>query len=385
MSTNSRSRSRSASASAATPNKKAKTTPATTAVAAASTATAVGSPAGPSSPTRLYWRLDPDQSFSDWTILIREEHEEEDLSGGDAGKEGKPHQRRTKKYHVHRNVLALNPNRCGYFATLLLGQQTFSESDTRTTTLDLPPFAFDAFDWFLDFLYGGGGELSLPNPLPLADGDNDDDSDSDDDTGSNNSDSDSENSDDGSTRSGSSEPAVVVSAVDAVVPLLYLADRFDCPALRKNVLAYAKKELRRLDGTQSEFVQKFITLWNHTTSFHYDDGMNEVLSDWIDWQFRDFAHYCNLVFPGGQLPRMVSSTDADFWVNAFDRAVRDGGLQGLLGDLAYRLCTNLNPAPTKSQFEKITRVVPDMTFLEWECAIGLLEMEEKILNGGDDS
>lgn len=102
----------------------------------------------------LTWRLDKDESFSDWTI---ETHYDWELNlefmKGEQNKKG----REVKTYHVHRNILATGPKKSGYFEALLKSGQ-FSESSNSTSVVELPSGITHDFDDFLDYLYAPPSE-----------------------------------------------------------------------------------------------------------------------------------------------------------------------------------------------------------------------------------
>jgi len=102
----------------------------------------------------LTWRLDKDESFSDWTI---ETHYDWELNlefmMGEQNKKG----REVKTYHVHRNILATGPKKSGYFEALLKSGQ-FSESSNSTSVVELTMGIAHDFDVFLDYLYSSPSE-----------------------------------------------------------------------------------------------------------------------------------------------------------------------------------------------------------------------------------
>ena len=83
---------------------------------------------------KLSWRLDPDESLSDWTVIIESEISSE-----------------SKVYHVHKNILAVGPCKSEYFASLFRTQM--KEADTSTSRITLEDGAADAVPDMLDFMY----------------------------------------------------------------------------------------------------------------------------------------------------------------------------------------------------------------------------------------
>jgi len=102
----------------------------------------------------LTWRLDKDESFSDWTIEVHYEYELNlEFMMGEQNKKG----REVKTYHVHKVTLATGPKKSGYFEALLKSGQ-FSESSNSTSVVELPSGITHDFDDFLDYLYAPPSE-----------------------------------------------------------------------------------------------------------------------------------------------------------------------------------------------------------------------------------
>lgn len=83
------------------------------------------------------WRLDKNESFSDWTIEVSVANETNYSKS---------------TYHVHKATLGLGPKKSGYFEALLKSGQ-FSESSDSTSVVELPEYAMGYFDVFLDYMY----------------------------------------------------------------------------------------------------------------------------------------------------------------------------------------------------------------------------------------
>jgi BTB/POZ domain len=118
---------------------------------------------------RLSWRSD--DSFSDWTIIIRVEAESISHPA-DEGDDGREDVNRKKSgankeftYHVHKNILALGPRRSEYFVRLFESEGTFAESQDNTSRIELHDLAAKAFPEFLDHMYyyktGVGNEVEF--------------------------------------------------------------------------------------------------------------------------------------------------------------------------------------------------------------------------------
>ncbi len=83
---------------------------------------------------QLSWRLDPEESLSDWTLIIETENSVE-----------------SKEYHVHKNILAVGPCKGEYFASLFRARMR--EAETSTSRIALEYGAADAIPHMLDFMY----------------------------------------------------------------------------------------------------------------------------------------------------------------------------------------------------------------------------------------
>ena len=110
---------------------------------------------------RLDWRMDPEESFSDWTIAVS-------VVGGHDRSE---HKRKTIHYHVHRNMLSIGPKRCDYFARLFKNNKGnnkgggsgsgFKENRSKISRVQLHPLAAKAFPILLDYLYSWDDTLDV--------------------------------------------------------------------------------------------------------------------------------------------------------------------------------------------------------------------------------
>ena len=83
---------------------------------------------------QLSWRLDPEVSLSDWTLII----ESEDLS-------------ESRDYYVHKNILAVGPCKSEYFASVF--RTRMLESETSTSRITMENDAAKAIPYMLDFMY----------------------------------------------------------------------------------------------------------------------------------------------------------------------------------------------------------------------------------------
>lgn len=98
----------------------------------------------------LTWRLDPEQSLSDWTVILTSKTTGE-----------------VKPYHLHKNILAVGPRKCDYFVGVFRKTKTQEIANNKTEmTMEGP--AFDCFPHFLDFVYSTGAlELTTETATPL--------------------------------------------------------------------------------------------------------------------------------------------------------------------------------------------------------------------------
>mmetsp|Transcript_1954 Transcript_1954/g.3033 ORF Transcript_1954/g.3033 Transcript_1954/m.3033 type:complete len:609 (-) Transcript_1954:75-1901(-) len=142
------------------------------------------------SPQILTWRLDPDESLSDWTLTVVSnpelnkgssdpldgEHDDDDDDDDDDSDDEIEKEERdeadpiisppqlhrhtshhpTKKYFVHRTQLAVGPRRSDYFAKLFRNGKKRNKRCTGTR-IELRPSAAAAFPAMLDFLYSSVG------------------------------------------------------------------------------------------------------------------------------------------------------------------------------------------------------------------------------------
>jgi len=99
----------------------------------------------------LTWRLDPSESLSDWTIVVR-------TRGDD------PDNRKVDTYHVHKNILAVGPRRSEYFANVFRQARKDNppgETAGATSEVELGAAAAKVVPNFLDFMYSTEGGLDI--------------------------------------------------------------------------------------------------------------------------------------------------------------------------------------------------------------------------------
>jgi hypothetical protein len=82
--------------------------------------------------------LDPEQSLSDWTVILTNK-----LNG------------EVKPYYLHKNILAVGPRKCDYFVGVFRKTKT-QEIASNKTEMAMEGPAFDCFPHFLDFVYSTG-------------------------------------------------------------------------------------------------------------------------------------------------------------------------------------------------------------------------------------
>ncbi|GKY93949.1 hypothetical protein MPSEU_000361800 [Mayamaea pseudoterrestris] len=91
----------------------------------------------------LSWRMDPENSFSDWTIEIVY-----DTTGDDGVVSTK-----TDVYHVHKCHLAGDPRKSGYFVSQFIKGGRFAENGESKSRIELNELAAKSFPDLLDYLY----------------------------------------------------------------------------------------------------------------------------------------------------------------------------------------------------------------------------------------
>jgi len=103
-------------------------------------------PPPPIPSVRSSWRLDPEESLSDWTIQIIVRANHTSTSSGDGDEI-------TTTYHVHKFFLAVGPRKSEYFATLFSKGGRFAEAKDCTSRIPLDELAARSFPILLDYLY----------------------------------------------------------------------------------------------------------------------------------------------------------------------------------------------------------------------------------------
>jgi hypothetical protein len=104
---------------------------------------------GDESEDGLSWRLDPEQSLSDWTLVVQKQDSLE-----------------SKEYHVHKNILAVGPCKSDYFASLFRIQMR--EAETSTSRIELEDLAADAVPHMLDFMYNPQHILNVTSEVAVS-------------------------------------------------------------------------------------------------------------------------------------------------------------------------------------------------------------------------
>jgi len=133
----------------------------------------------PKEPEKFSWRLDPEESFSDWTIVLDvlthpEDEDDDDDENKREADETTPIQ---TEFHVHKSYLAAGTRRSLYF------QQVFSvsshhqnnnnallleESLDATSRIPLEESAARAIPTFLDFMYSENDPLEVTTESAVA-------------------------------------------------------------------------------------------------------------------------------------------------------------------------------------------------------------------------
>jgi hypothetical protein len=97
----------------------------------------------PIQPKELTWRRDPEESFSDWTIVVSRKVEVEQCEA-----EVEP----PATYYVHKHIVGAGPRSSEYFCNVFQNTE-LAESKTSTTVLELKTSAALAFSDMMDFIY----------------------------------------------------------------------------------------------------------------------------------------------------------------------------------------------------------------------------------------
>jgi len=129
------------------------------------------------------WRLDPNESHSDWTIVLQDEDEVyESAASAMRADMNTASSSAVTRFHVHKNLLGVGPFKSEYFSRLFRQQWNptvssssgrsstpvvgsrllLAESKTSTSYISLPSSAIVAFPIMLDFIYGRG---CTPDPF----------------------------------------------------------------------------------------------------------------------------------------------------------------------------------------------------------------------------
>jgi len=95
------------------------------------------------------YRLDPEESLSDWTVEIVVD--------------GTTH----STYHVHKQNLAVGPRRSEYFVKIFSGGGRFAESRDNKSRIELEELNAKYFPELLDYAYEGKLQLKTENSTAL--------------------------------------------------------------------------------------------------------------------------------------------------------------------------------------------------------------------------
>ena len=100
---------------------------------------------------RLSWQMDPEDSCSDWTIIITVK--------------GTPNY----TYYVHKNILSVGPKKSDYFWSVFHRSGLYTEGKNHTSKIDLDDLSASAFPTMLDFQYSNNDVLNIThdNCVPL--------------------------------------------------------------------------------------------------------------------------------------------------------------------------------------------------------------------------
>ena len=141
---------------------------------------------------KLTWRLDPEESFSDWKIIIQIKPPVESLlpssvssslestsddlicSPDDSSQENKESEESqgtitTNTYNVHKCILGLGERKSEYFCTIFKSGR-MAESNNQASEIPLDHQAANAFPIMLDYMYEGKTAIKVTseNVMPLG-------------------------------------------------------------------------------------------------------------------------------------------------------------------------------------------------------------------------
>lgn len=129
-------------------------------------------PPEPEEVAKLKWRLDPDETFSDWKIelvTVAPGTDSDSDDGEERKEEGDVAQPKTvTTYHVHKCHLAVGNRRSEYFARLFKSSGDFKESQDQTSRIELDPLAAASFPQLLDYVYAPDGPLEINTQTATA-------------------------------------------------------------------------------------------------------------------------------------------------------------------------------------------------------------------------
>jgi len=99
----------------------------------------------------LSWRMEPNESQSDWRIEVQRESGSIDV------------------YHVHKTAIAVGSQRCEYFVASIRHDGKLSKALSGVSRLQLYDLAADAVPDLLDFVYSKEGlcDLTTANATAL--------------------------------------------------------------------------------------------------------------------------------------------------------------------------------------------------------------------------
>ena len=89
----------------------------------------------------LTWRRDPEETFSDWKIIVTSKSAKGDNSDS------------PQTYHIHKNIVGAGARGSHYFGRLFRSDR-LKESESSTSCIELEESSMKAFPIMLDFIYG---------------------------------------------------------------------------------------------------------------------------------------------------------------------------------------------------------------------------------------
>mmetsp|Transcript_16886 Transcript_16886/g.26362 ORF Transcript_16886/g.26362 Transcript_16886/m.26362 type:complete len:404 (-) Transcript_16886:34-1245(-) len=114
---------------------------------------------------KLSWRLDPEESLSDYKIVVTTPNDANEDRPQARKRPGKKRKKKKNEgsveFSVHKNILAVGPHSSQYFARLFLSETELTEHTSNASSIELEPSAAKVFPKMLDFIYSSKHDYVL--------------------------------------------------------------------------------------------------------------------------------------------------------------------------------------------------------------------------------